>query len=247
MRAYANINQSCYADSVLVAMFAPTDAFHFMVGRPTTTVSDALMDEIRVLTTLDDSPATCAGLRNAMGGAWATPHAQSAVDFMHALLDACAVTNIGTQEEHTRRVYTSGRTETSVQSGVGFRIHTVVAGLHTTLLGAFVDVTEPGSGSVARVTTTITPTVAPVLVFEVARAGSAARVDYAQLLEVDTRTYSLVGVVCLRDAHYSACVHVDGAWWWYDDTHRGGEFVGVRDPEAVHASKFGELFIYICA
>lgn len=248
MRAYVNTGQSCYADSVLVAMFSPTSAFDFMTDRPTTPVSDALADEIRVLDSLDvpgESPATCCRLRHAMGARWCEPEAQSAVDFMHALFDACSVTNLGTQDETTERVYTDAPPETSVQSGVGFRIHTVVVGTDTTLLDAFVNVTEPGDGRVVRVTTTITPTVAPVLVFEVARMEAGAAVGYSEHFSMGSREYSLVGVVCMRDSHYFACVHVDGEWWLYDDTYRGGKLLDVRGPEEVYASVLGEIFIYV--
>lgn len=260
MYAYVNNRHSCYADSVLVAMFAPSDAFTFLLDRPRTRVAGMLDKENTKMLNLglDNRGTTCESLRLEMGEPWSTPFDQSAVDFFHALLDMCGATHLGTQiqtlvyrpKDETKPVEVRTMPEDT------FRAHVAVAGIHDHLSDVFHHVlhTDSPSAESKSILTTISLIDAPSLVFEVGRNDSTADVGYgytrgdgAIYLDVDETEYMLISVVCRKNNHYTTYVWLDEQWHYHDGMKSNGRLTECDHLEVnnVPPSRYGELFFYV--
>lgn len=254
MYAFVNNAQSCYMDAVLVCMLAPTDCFEFMLGG--TETADALETQAHMLTSeLPTQGWALKQLRQVMGPPWNTNSAQSAVDFFHALLDMCGVEELGTQSVTTCHVPRDTRKpeERDILHNDTFRVHTVIAGYHASLLDSMFN-TEHMQDPTSKYTSIITNIQVhspDVLVFEVARNDSTSPVHYGSLrggeecvLKINAQTYVLFGVVCRVQAHYVAYVWMQD-WFFYDDMDKG-KVVECAHPEAsrIKPSRYGEMFFY---
>ena len=256
MFGFVNTRQSCYADTVLVCMLLPTHAFDHLWEHPRTTVAGYLQAEADRLRAQQSHSWACTELRNSMGFPWNTSSTQSAVDFFHALLDMCGVSHLGYQTEHVYRIPREPkRFEVERSEGQGFRVHLAVAGMHRSLLDVFETVEHIGepTSEFKIVKTVVTVTQAPMLVFEVGRNDSENLIHYGYSdisMEVTMKlwyeVYTLVGMVCRKQAHYVAFVWKDSKWWFYDDVVPGENIVVCEHPELTpyKPSRYGELFFY---
>lgn len=255
MYAFANDRQSCYSDSVLLCMLLMDD-FDFLMEHPRTPVSTALETEAGRLSVPQTQPWVC-GLRAAMGSPWDEDSPNSAVDFFHALLDMCGVSNIGYQTEKVIRTPRdpTRQTEVVVSRQEGFRAHLAVAGVHTSLTGAFssVETIDAPSSEFQSVQMVLDLTHARALVVEVGRNNSDKPMHYGEsgnsnliTMCVGAQMYILAGVVCRKNGHYISMIWKDSKWWLYDDLLEGENVVESTHPERTHykPSRYGELFFY---
>ena len=278
MHAFINHRSSCFLDTLLVAMFTTTTSFDHLFhphdnnnNNNNNIVARTLEGEVRRLRSQEAD--TCGWkittLRNLLGSPWNNGHPQSAVDFLHALLDALEVKSLGTLRHviaylpHTRTTMLNDVRMSNVE---GFRMQLAVAGQHASLVDVFKVqkmVLPPGAESYATVNGIILED-APVLVFEVGRNDSTARVEYGStaaramriFILVKDVEYTLVGVVCRTNGHYMGFVwgeqeEEEGCGWGvYDDAQENGAIVKTGHPEN-HSkgspSRFGELFFYVRA
>jgi hypothetical protein len=264
MHAFLNDGQSCYMDTVLVCMFVPTDGFDFMLKHPRRPVMKALNDEVdrlhrEVQVAMDGqashaAPWVLGDFRRLMGNPWNTNSSQSAVDFLHALLDTSGVMYLGTQTVSTTHIPRDPQSpeEFSVLQDDAFRIHTVMAGYHKSLSSAMshVEHMPDGVSKYSSIVTDIEVDDPDVLVFEVGRNHSTDAMHYGSMhgdekctLGVGDKTYVLFGVICRKSGHYVAYLWMCG-WYFYDDLK--GVVVACQHPETceITPSQFGELFFY---
>lgn len=255
-------------DTVLVCMFLPTDGFEFMLKHPRGSVIKALNIEVMELNhqfQMEVEPGIPANehqtswvlgeFRRLMGKPWNTNSSQSAVDFLHALLDVSGVMYLGTQTVSTTHIPRDPQSpnEFSVLQEDTFRIHTVIAGYHQSLSNAFSHVEhmpDDAMSKYASIVTDIELDDPDVLVFEVGRNDSTDTMHYGSMhgneectLLVGDKTYVLFGVVCRTRAHYVAYMWMTG-WYFYDDMQ--GVVTPCKHPETqkVTPSRHGELFFY---
>jgi hypothetical protein len=265
MYAFLNHRSSCFLDTVLVAMFSSTRDFDVCLGleSPETPFAQALANEIRRLRKSNDLDCgwVITRLRFLMGPPWDDGTPQSAVDFLHALLDKLKVEQLGWSKHmiaYVPRDMVGGPLpDVRVSEIEGFRMQLAVAGEHKTLSNVF-DIVEtvlpPEAESYSTVTFSILVE-APVLVFEVGRSVSTHRVEYGIttkngriFMDASEAEYTLTGVVCRIDEHYMGFVWVpESGWGMYDDTQNKGAIMCVSHPEKTNKqpSRFGELFFYV--
>jgi phosphoribosylcarboxyaminoimidazole (NCAIR) mutase len=228
-----------------------------MLEYPRTKVASVLHREVERLLNPPNRGWVCTELREAMGSPWDTPTIQSAVDFFHALLDMCGVSNIGYQTERvTRTPRDPGKTqEVEVTQKEGFRAHLAVAGMHESLSSVFsrVETIDVPTSEFKHVQTVVDLTYAPVLVMEVGRNTSGELIQYGVstpykhiTMDIGTNTYTLMGVVCRKDTHYVAIIFRNSKWWVYNDLMENGVMLECAHPELTpyKPSRYGELFFY---
>jgi hypothetical protein len=242
-------------DAVLVAMFAPTDGFQFMLEHPRTRVAAALEVEVNKLTGESTQGWILGQFRREMGAPWNTNSSQSAVDFFHALMDMCGFMELGTQTLSTIHVPRDPQkpNEIGTVRGDTFRVHTVIAGYHKSLHDALLHTEHPGTSSkYTSIVTSIQLDDPDMLVFEVGRNDSTAPMHYGSTnrgecstMTLGDKTYVLGGVVCRTGAHYVAYMWMHD-WFFYDDMMDSGEMVRCEHPETrrITPSRYGELFFY---
>lgn len=251
MQAFINHRHSCYLDSLLVAMYVGMDDFDILWERPCTNFASCLRRQVEKLH--NPTPhMTTAELRKQMGGQWDDGSVQSAVDCFHAILDLCGVSELGFQNEKVVRLPRADKPpEIDIARLEGFRAHLAVAGIHDSLADVFstVEHSDLPTSEYESIETVLEITHAPMLVFEVGRNHSNARVAYGVgyrpiTLRVGPEDYLLCGIVCRKHAHYVSFVWKDDQWLIYDDMR--GDLLPCAHPELSDfpPSRYGEMFFY---
>jgi hypothetical protein len=196
-------------------------------------------------------------VRILMGPPWDNGQAQSAVDFLHALLIALGVTSLGKQRHLIAYVPRSSTPVTDIRMSEleDFLLHLAVAGQHPSIEDIFSlhECVLPADAESYATMSGLILHDAPVIIVEIGRNASTARMNYGTTLssmrtfiKVNDSEYTLVGIVCRVEGHYMGFVWGNGEWGVYDDAREGGAIVGTAHPEqhAVAPSRYGELFFY---